>query len=299
MEGANVRCGSQGAVEIIFNSLLDGGMETSIDGPLWIHGNLISTSESWGLGISGYNNNTRIDWNYIDSYNFPTASLGLFDSARVQIIANTFVTHSDGILFSGWQSQGAMHLNNFVTDEIAGDYLLAIDTGDFSATWNYWGSAATAEIEEVGEQGDLCFILDGHDNPQYPIVDLSQWQHEPLPLEEAPLTRITEPLDGTGVSGARMTLAGYALAPEGVDRVDVSADGGQTWVEAAYVEPDMKELWTWLWFAPGDGTYTLRSRVVTGGEIVEKPGGAVTVTVSGAAPVPGDLNRDGTADATE
>ncbi len=168
-----------------------------------------------------------------------------------------------------------------------------------SAQWNYWGPTSTAEIQAIGETGNLSFIEDGHDYPDIGFADISHWQAEPIPLLDAPLTRVTAPVADSAIEGAQVRLDGYALAPEGVERVEISADGGQTWAETAYAEPDLKELWTWLWFAPGDGTYTFRTRLVTAGETVEKPGGSVTVTVTDAAPIDGDLNRDGLVNATD
>jgi hypothetical protein len=239
----------------------------------------------------------RFAWNQVMNNLTPT-EFDVDNDASLIVACNVFQGNQAGI-GSHWGFGRRLFLLNNLDDPPSSGISLEIGGADLSAPWNYWGPASTAEIQAVGEQGNLSFILDGHDYEDFGFVDISHWQAEPLPLPDAPLTRVTTPVADSAIEGARIQLEGYALAPEGVDRVEISADGGQTWVETAYAEPDLKELWTWLWFAPGDGTYTFRTRLVTGGEIVEKPGGSVTVTVTNATPINGDLNRDGAVDAAD
>jgi len=72
-------------------------------------------------------------------------------------------------------------------------------------------------------------------------------------IELGPLSMtsaILSPPDGAQVAGTRTEVTGYALTGQGrrVARVDVSADGGRTWVQAK-VE-DQPSPWAWqLWNA--------------------------------------------------
>ncbi len=72
-----------------------------------------------------------------------------------------------------------------------------------------------------------------------------------LTLGELPVNAvICQPADGESVPAGRLTVQGYALAGGGrrIDRVDLSADGGGTWMTAALL--DESSPWTWrLWEA--------------------------------------------------
>lgn len=77
---------------------------------------------------------------------------------------------------------------------------------------------------------------------------------------------ICEPGDGETLQAGHLAVLGYAVAGDGrrVARVDVSSDGGDTWVQADLVE-GAEEPWAWsLWeatveIAPGEHRIVARA----------------------------------------
>ena len=97
---------------------------------------------------------------------------------------------------------------------------------------------------------------------------------------EPPQSWILDPSQGDYLSGATYTIRGKAQDNEsGVDRVEVSTDGGQTWTNASG-----DENWTFLWTLPGDGTYQLASRATDGDGNIEVPGGSIQVFIDTFSP---------------
>jgi len=77
---------------------------------------------------------------------------------------------------------------------------------------------------------------------------------------------ITQPLDGEALPPGRVTVLGAAYAGEArVVRVEVSADGGQTWQAAELLGPDEPfawRHWQFVWGAAAPGTYRLMARAL-------------------------------------
>lgn len=86
-----------------------------------------------------------------------------------------------------------------------------------------------------------------------------------------------------------MRIQGIAVAPAGVDYIEVSTDGGQSWNKA-----EGTNYWTYDWQVPGEGTYSILSRAVDNSADVEVPGGGITVTIDQSLPAitSGPLNED-------
>jgi sulfite oxidase len=84
------------------------------------------------------------------------------------------------------------------------------------------------------------------------------------PLGELPPTSaVCRPLQGEALPGPTMLAEGYAVAGRGpIERVEISADGGETWTEAELAGGE--EPWAWrLWRAElvvGDGPLELAVR---------------------------------------
>jgi sulfite oxidase len=82
--------------------------------------------------------------------------------------------------------------------------------------------------------------------PPY-IVEQPDHPSEGFALGETPLNAVTcDPLDGTSVRAGHVTCRGYAVAGGGrrIERVDLTTDGGQTWVGAELREG---EEYGWAW----------------------------------------------------
>ena len=79
---------------------------------------------------------------------------------------------------------------------------------------------------------------------------------------------ICAPLDGASLPAGPVTVSGYAVGQGGspVERIEVSADGGQTWTEAAL--RGVRRQWTWqLWSATvqlAPGRQTIIARAIDG-----------------------------------
>lgn len=100
------------------------------------------------------------------------------------------------------------------------------------------------------------------DRPFKGLYQSQGWSTGPL----STMSRIDSPRGQAG-AGA-VTVAGVAFAgTRGVSRVEVSADNGATWQEAALTPPRSDQswvLWSWQWLPPAPGTYTLVVRATDG-----------------------------------
>jgi len=69
--------------------------------------------------------------------------------------------------------------------------------------------------------------------------------------------------------GAALALGGWAFAGNrGVSKVEISADGGKTWIPAAVKEPlgqNCWQFWSLLWTPPSTGDYFIQVRATDGG----------------------------------
>jgi DMSO/TMAO reductase YedYZ molybdopterin-dependent catalytic subunit len=80
---------------------------------------------------------------------------------------------------------------------------------------------------------------------------------------------ITQPLPGEILKPGKIVILGTAYGGERtLSRVDVSADGGQTWSPAEFIgpnEPFAWRQWQYVWAAGKKGTYCLLARAVDSG----------------------------------
>ena len=87
-----------------------------------------------------------------------------------------------------------------------------------------------------------------------------------MPINEMPLTAaICEPVRGVELPAGRVAVKGYAIATcRAVTRVDVSADGGRSWRQAA-LQHDAAAPWSWTFWEitldlpPGEHELTVRA----------------------------------------
>ncbi len=75
---------------------------------------------------------------------------------------------------------------------------------------------------------------------------------------------ITQPLTGEQCRAGRIVVLGAAYAGEGhVAKVEVSTDGGSSWLPAEWIGPDERyawRQWQYIWNVVAPGDYTLLSR---------------------------------------
>ncbi|MCL7489394.1 MAG: fibronectin type III domain-containing protein, partial [Desulfobulbaceae bacterium] len=105
--------------------------------------------------------------------------------------------------------------------------------------------------------------------------DYSQWLGQEQTLSETPVSWLLDPVNNANLKGPYLTIHGVAVSKPGIDRVEVSTDGGQTWQVATGTS-----RWSYEWMTPADGIYVLKSRVISSDGFVESPSAGNRVTVS-------------------
>lgn len=91
-----------------------------------------------------------------------------------------------------------------------------------------------------------------------------------------PTSAIVRPTTGTDVGGTAINISGTVMdvAGAGVQKVEVSIDGGASWLPAGGTT-----TWSYLWTLPANGLYTIKSRATGVHGDLEVPGPGVTVAV--------------------
>jgi Bacterial Ig domain/Photosynthesis system II assembly factor YCF48 len=95
--------------------------------------------------------------------------------------------------------------------------------------------------------------------------------------------------DALLVSGASFTITGSASdGGSGVQKVEVSTDGGNTWKgpqDGVTSGGGSWEKWSYTWTVPADGAYSIRSRASDGAGNMEDAGAGITAIVDNTPPV--------------
>jgi len=159
-----------------------------------------------------------------------------------------------------------------------------------NARFNYWGSSVTAEMETGVNPKNITRIYDVYDDVSLGAVSYAKWLSAPVIVPAVPTSKITSPFDGDELGSTIIQVKGIAVSQSGVDFVEVSTDNGATWTAAAG-----RESWNVELTFPGDGTYTILSRVTDKLTQVETPGLGVTITINTFLPTTsGPLGEDET-----
>jgi len=81
-------------------------------------------------------------------------------------------------------------------------------------------------------------------------------------------SQIREPRSGQEIGGETAVIEGVAFSDKsGVDRVEVSTDGGEAWTEAELIRGPSPYVWTgwhYVWRPGDDGRYVLRAKATDG-----------------------------------
>ena len=103
-----------------------------------------------------------------------------------------------------------------------------------------------------------------------------------------PVSTITAPIAGGGIqSGTPYTIKGTSSDTGGssVKMVEVSIDGGDSWVTATAVTATATGFdWEYVWSTPVVGSYTIKSRATDNVGNIEVPSAGVTATVAVTLP---------------
>ncbi len=162
---------------------------------------------------------------------------------------------------------------------------------NINAGFNYWGDTVTAaemDNDDMPHPKNISVIYDNFDNSSYGIADYSNWRPVAVTIPAQLKSNVTYPADGAVFKTSVLRIQGIAVSPYGVDRVEVSPDSGIHWYEVSG-----RELWFYDWTIPGDGTYTLLSRVIDNASNIETPAQGVTITIDSHLPTTsGTLSDD-------
>ena len=168
--------------------------------------------------------------------------------------------------------QGELYLKTGGRSKVHYNNLTAIENGNAShidAEQNYWGEIVTTEIENVHYPADISAI-----NDRKGRINYRHWLNAPVEIPSGPASGIILPIDGSVQKFSSIEVQGIAVAPRGVDYVEVSTDNGVTWSPVAGID-----LWNFSHSLPGSGTYTILSRAVDKDGAVEIPGSGNTIVV--------------------
>jgi DMSO/TMAO reductase YedYZ molybdopterin-dependent catalytic subunit len=97
------------------------------------------------------------------------------------------------------------------------------------------------------------------------------------------MARIDTPTDGATFAAGKQIIAGVAFAGDrGIQKVEVSTDGGTTWTPASLIPPVAPNVWSFwqsTWQPPSTGNYTIVARATDGTGTVQTKDNADTYPV--------------------
>nr|WP_320192686.1 right-handed parallel beta-helix repeat-containing protein [uncultured Desulfobacter sp.] len=184
----------------------------------------------------------------------------------------------------------SVNYNNFFGN---GESYYAVQNGSANAVnarFNWWGESVTAEMDAGDNPKNISRIYDVYDSTSFGTIDYTGWLNQAVTLPEHGLSQIISPINGAVIKTSELRIQGIAVSPSGVARVEVSTDNGISWQEA-----EGTETWYYLWTVPGDGSYSIRSRVIDQADVIETAGAGITITIDSSLPTTsGDLTEDET-----
>ncbi len=203
-------------------------------------------------------------------------------------------TSNGGALFVGCGVGSIANYNNIDTTATS-TAIYNNNANSINARYNSWGAYVLAEINAGSNPKNLSAIYDSYDDAATGTVDYSQWSETAITLPDTLYSQIMSPADGTVMKASVLRLQGYAAAQNGVQRVEISTDGGTIWNPA-----DGTENWFYDWTIPVggdskpiDGTYTIQARVVDLNNVTESPGSSISVEINSNLPTTsGILSED-------
>lgn len=144
------------------------------------------------------------------------------------------------------------------------------------------GGSFTVVVETLGGAGDVfeigtsaVFTLFG--GRQQPYL----YNTDVLP----PTSNITSPTEDATISaGKPYVIKGIGSDESTVQKVEVSLDGGKTWLVAQSRSVQGSFDWEYVWQNPTEGKYIIKVRATDAVGNIESPSAGVKVTVSAAVP---------------
>ncbi|VAW96775.1 hypothetical protein MNBD_GAMMA22-1209, partial [hydrothermal vent metagenome] len=106
--------------------------------------------------------------------------------------------------------------------------------GTVDASYNWWDTVSTDEMNLGGNPKNISGIFDIYDDLTKGNVKYANWftAIQTEPLSTAPQSWIKTPVDGSEFKASTYIISGSASSIDPIDRVEVSTDGGVTWFVA-------------------------------------------------------------------
>jgi len=199
-------------------------------------------------------------------------SISTSQSATV-VHNNIYANTNNGISLSTGELSH-INFNNIYGN--TGNYALYNNSSALvDARYNWWDAAPKLEMDAGNNPKNITRIFDIYDDSNKGTVDYGQWLSTQQTLSTATATSwVKAPADGTTLKAATYRIEGSAIAPSGIERIEVSPDGGTTW----YIATGTLH-WHYDWTVPGSGTYLIQSRVITTDGTIQTAAAGNTVTI--------------------
>ena len=176
---------------------------------------------------------------------------------------------------AGYANSASVTLTISATDDSGVKEMCVSSTTSCSSWEPYAPSKSWALISGDGEKTVYVWFGDNAGN-----VTPSASSDTIILDQTPPASSITSPVNGaTTVSSTYLIRGAASDAGSPVQKVEVSTDGGVTWVLASGTTG-----WSYLWTAPAEGSYIFRSRATDDAGYVEVPGPGISVTVVKRSP---------------
>jgi hypothetical protein len=143
---------------------------------------------------------------------------------------------------------------------------------------NFW-SGTNAEMLAEGYPAEISEIYDIDDNTARGRIDYRGVEDPAIDTNVTLESRFVWPFDADVLSGRTITIEGTAYADAGVQLVEVSTDGGSTWLPASGAD-----FWTFQFTPSVTGSQEFRCRVTDADSTVEATPDVITVDFDLALP---------------
>ncbi len=170
-----------------------------------------------------------------------------------------------------------LHWNN-IQGSVTGYDLNLLSGYPADLKHNYW-DGTTGEIVAEGYPSEISEIYDIADLDSRGRIDYRGAEIAAVDTNVTLESRIVWPFAGDTMSSRTITLEGTAYADAGVQLVEVSIDGGMSWLPAAGAD-----FWTFSFTPMVDGPQTFLCRVTDNDSSVEVTPDSITVTFDSSLP---------------
>ena len=253
-------------------------------------GNRVYSNEGEGIRIydqhisqSRFDSAMHTQFSLNEVYANAATGVVLVTAEAAHVVNNSIHENVSNGLYLQTHQPSYVNFNNLYDNQ--GDYDIYNDGGfAVDGRYNSWGESTVSELE--ADTNNLSRIYDARDADGKGAVDVSTWQKELLTLQTTPTSWVKSPVDGSRFKASTYMIMGSAVSPLPVDRVEVSTDNGISWQDAlgfsAGTAGGTWLTWHYAWSVPGDGDYTVRSRVITADGQIETPAVGHLVSIDGS-----------------